>query len=264
LLAVWEKDASSRPLQLLMGYFPGVDMAGHKYGPNSPQIEAAMVAADRVLQETFARCEKIIKQRHGKQATLYFIVSTDHGMEEVHTIVSLKGVLGDALTSEMRYVTSGSIANIYLDFVNKSARRPLAENIVRTMARYEFARAYLLEDLPEEWGYACPGRTGDVVISIDPGYYFTEKGEAPVEPVDPQEGPLGMHGYPAEDNAAMLGFLAIWRSGEPLGGIDLGEIESRRLHATVAHILGIEPAMTALNGPLPLMREHALEPALTK
>jgi hypothetical protein len=247
LWEVWSADDSPQPLQLLMGYFPGVDVVGHKFGPNAPQTRAAVERADRLLQRAFDRCLQIVERKHGKNATLYFIISTDHGMEEIHTLVDLVGLLGDAFTPQMRKLTSGSVANIYLDFIKDEQAKPLlARNLVSTLRRHEFVRAYLRDELPAHWGYNCPGRTGDVVVSIAPGYFFSEAPGPPLRPVDPQQGPLGMHGYPVEECPAMYGLLTIWCSGEPLGGLDLGEVDSRRLHATVAAILGIAPPPTAL------------------
>jgi hypothetical protein len=251
----WARDREPQPLQLLMGYFPGVDNAGHKYGPNSSEAKHAVKEADDLLAESFHLCEQQIRQNYGDNVVWYFIVSTDHGMEDIHTLVSLRGLLGDAHTDDVRSVTSGSAGNIFLDFItDPEARVALRELMLERLNRHEFVHAYAREDLPADWAYDCPGRTGDIVVSIDPGYFFSEGPGPPVRPVDPSEGPLGMHGYPLADCPQMHGFLGIWRSGEPIGGVDLGPVDSLRLHATVADLLDIAPAPTALNDPLPNLR----------
>jgi len=264
LWQVWSADDAPQPLQLLMGYFPGVDVAGHKFGPHAPETRAAVERADRLLQGAFDRCHQIVRQKHDDQAILYFIVSTDHGMEEIHTLVDLEGLLGNAFTPQMRKLTSGSVANIYLDFVEDEQAKPLlAQNLLARLRRHEFVRAYLRDELPAHWGYNCPGRTGDVVVSLAPGYFFSESAGPPLRPVDPQQGPLGMHGYPVEECPAMYGLLTMWRGGEPFGGIDLGEVDSRSLHATVAAMLGIVPAPTALPTPLNVTVSSPPAPQLT-
>ncbi len=251
----WNRDRDPQPLQLLMGYFSGVDSAGHKYGPHAPETKIAVQQADALLAESFKQCEQLIHEKHGDNVQWYFIVSTDHGMDEIHTLVSLRGLLADAYTEDVRTLTSGSVGNIFLDFVtDPEAKGVLRDYILDKFKRHSFAHAYAREDLPAEWGYDSPGRTGDVVVSIDPGYFFSESPGAPIRPVDPERGPLGMHGYPLADSPEMHGFLGIWRSGEPLGGVDLGVVDSRRLHSTVARLLEIEPASTALDDPIPGLR----------
>jgi hypothetical protein len=251
----WNRDRDPQPLQLLMGYFPGVDSAGHKYGPHARETKSVVQQADALLAEFFQQCKQLIHEKHGDNVQWYFIVSTDHGMDDIHTLVSLRGLLADAYTEDVRTLTSGSVGNIFLDYVtDPEAKRVLRSYILEKLQRHSFAHAYAREDLPAEWGYDSPGRTGDVVVSIDPGYFFSESPGAPIRPVDPESGPLGMHGYPLADCPEMHGFLGIWRNGEPLGGIDLGVVDSRRLHSTVAKLLEIEPAPTALDDPLPGLR----------
>jgi len=46
--------------------------------------------------------------------------------------------------------------------------------------------------------------------------------------------------------------MAIWRSGRPLNGKDLGVVDCRRLHATVAQWLNVKPAENAVDKPLEL------------
>ncbi len=248
----WARDRQPQPLQLLMGYFSGVDSAGHKYGPHAPEIKHAVQEADHLLADALNHVQQLLRKKHGDNARLYFIISTDHGMEDIHTLVSLRSMLADAYTDSLRSVTSGSVANIYLDFItDPTVKQAQLEYILEKLDRYPFAHAYTRDSLPPEWGYNCPGRTGDVVVSLDPGNFFSEQPGPPTRPVDPREGPLGMHGYPFAQSPSMAGFLGIWRSGEPIGGINLGKVDSRRLHATVAQLLDIDPASTALNEPLP-------------
>ena len=252
----WARDRDPQPLQLLMGYFPGVDSTGHKYGPNAPETKHAVKEADDLLAESFHLCEQHIRQNYGDNVVWYFIVSTDHGMDDIHTLVSLRGLLGEAHGDDVRSVTSGSVGNIFLDFVSDpEARDALRELMLQQLNRHDFVHAYAREELPADWAYDCPGRTGDIVVSIDPGYFFSEAPGPtpgpPIRPVDPDRGPLGMHGYPLADCPQMYGFFGIWRSGEPLGGVDLGPVDSLRLHSTVANLLDIAPAPTALNDPLP-------------
>jgi hypothetical protein len=250
---VWEQDSEVESLRLLMGYIPLVDKAGHRYGPEAPETMAAVEEADRLLARGLERAQQLVERKHGPEATLVFIVSTDHGMAPLHTLVHLPGLADASLTEDMRYFVSGSVAHVYLDYVEPKAKRAaLAGQLVTTLRRHSFLHAYRREELPVEWGYAAPGRTGDVVVSLAPGYLFVDQPGPPIRPVDAASGPLGMHGYPVDSSPAMYGFLGIWRSGPGWGGIDLGHVDARRLHATVAQLLDIRPSPAALAEPLPL------------
>ena len=65
-------------------------------------------------------------------------------------------------------------------------------------------------------------------------------------------GPLGMHGYPVETSPNCKGYMLLWHDGKPLGGINLGDVSTTQLHATVCEILGIKPAPGADPHPIKL------------
>ncbi|MEM6915812.1 MAG: hypothetical protein AAF491_04520, partial [Verrucomicrobiota bacterium] len=115
-----------------------------------------------------------------------------------------------------------------------------------------YFRTLKKEDLPEEWSYLHE-RTGDRVLVLKTGYAFVE--ETADEPVfDPSEGPgyFGAYGYPVEESIRMSGqFLIAGYPNSPATG-DLDEISQLTFHATVAKILGIEPAEGASTETLPL------------
>ncbi len=58
-----------------------------------------------------------------------------------------------------------------------------------------------------------------------------------------------MHGYDADTDPEMLGFLAIWEPGKS-SPVDLGDVSWEQLHPTVATLLGIRPAPAAAGVPL--------------
>jgi predicted AlkP superfamily pyrophosphatase or phosphodiesterase len=253
LAKLWEGDCEKQPLQLVMGYCSQVDKAGHKYGPDTPETKKAVETVDNLLERVFTSSEAQFQKCMSPDDTFYFVVTTDHGMDELRVITNLQMMCGSAWKDEMRSVVSGSVGHIFLDRLGPPpARKPLVAAILKRLEQYPFAKAYARDDLPAEWGYNHPTRTGDVVVSLENEYMFSERGGAEMHVTDGIDGPLGMHGYPVENNPKMYGFMAIYRSGKPLGGKDLGEVDSRRMHATVAKWLKIKPAETALPEPLPI------------
>ncbi len=247
LIDTWSNDKQAAPLQLIMGYVIGPDKAGHKYGPNAPPTKAAVEETDHLLGDFFQRVQAVFAKKMSRSDTLYFLMTTDHGMEDVKVMLNLRLMCGSAWSDEMRLVVSSSVGNIFLDRLGPPpVRQQIVQKLLEVLETYGFAHAYAREDLPEPWDYGHLWRTGDVVISLDPGFMFSEKEGPAMRVIEPAEGPLGMHGYPPADFPHMWGFMAIWRSGKPLGGIDMGELDSRRLHATVAKWLGVKPAETAV------------------
>jgi hypothetical protein len=252
-LKVWDDQSSANPLQLLMTYIGDVDSVGHKHGPESPEVLAAVERADQLLASFFDAIWKRFEAQRGRNDTLYFVLSTDHGMAPVHTVVNLEKLLGDAAANPVRIITSGSLANIYLDRLGDArARHKQAAALLAALRKHKFIQAYPRDQLPPSWRYDHPRRTGDVVASLAPGYTFSSRRGEAVRPVDPALEPLGMHGYPPDEAPSMLGLMVIWRSQPAVGGKDLGEVDARRMHATVAAMLKIDPAPTALNEPIDL------------
>lgn len=247
LIETWSKDRQDSPLQLIMGYVSAVDKAGHKYGPSAAETLQAVEETDRLLGKFFKQAKSVFEKQMTSEDTFCFLLTTDHGMDDVKVILNLQLMCGSAWNDEMRLVASGSVGNIFLKRLGPPpARKPYAEKLLEVLKTYPFAHAYTRDKLPKAWQYDHRSRTGDVVVSLDAGYMFSEREGPAMKTIDPADGPLGMHGYPSADNPGMLGFSAIWRSGKPLGGTDLGAVDSRRLHATVAKWLKVAPAETAV------------------
>jgi hypothetical protein len=208
---------------------------------------------DSLLASFFQQCQQVFREKMSASDRFYFVLSTDHGMDEVRVILNPRLMCGSAWNDEMRIVASGNAAHIFLERLGPPPmRQPHIEKLQKRLKTYPFANTFSRNELPKAWEYDHPTRTGDVVVALDTGYFFSEKEGPEMSTIDPAHGPLGMHGYPASENPNMLGFMAIWRSGKPMGGVDLGELDSRRLHATVAHLLRIKPAVTAVQEPIEL------------
>jgi predicted AlkP superfamily pyrophosphatase or phosphodiesterase len=77
VLAWLDLPANQRPGFLTL-YFDGVDHAGHRYGPDSPQVDDALRGTDAAL----ARLVKGLRQR-GLFNRINLIVLSDHGMASV-------------------------------------------------------------------------------------------------------------------------------------------------------------------------------------
>ena len=250
---VWRKDTGRPPLQLVMGYQVMPDKVGHEFGPNAPEVDASMRATDAHLDWMAEQAVRIFRRRMRRGDVLYFIVTSDHGMSEVHTVVHpllLAGVDREEEREEKVLVmASGTLAHVYVHGIADEAERERRlDAVIRSVAPHAFATVYRREELPERWGYAHPTRTGDLVITLPAGYTFGRRLEALTGTPAEARASLGMHGCDVAENPEMNGILLIWRYPDPLGGVDLGPTHSLQLHATVARLLGIQPAEGAYAG----------------
>jgi predicted AlkP superfamily pyrophosphatase or phosphodiesterase len=184
---------------------------------------------------------ELFKRSAKRGDELYVILTTDHGMMRVHTLVNVDKLFDTAPLKSMRIVTSGPMAQVYLDQVPATERGVVTERILRDLGRYNFVTAYTRQTLPAEWRFVHPTRTGDIVLMLQPGYTFNRSQPLATYPPRANDS-TGMHGFPVAGCPEMRGFCAIWRYPTPLGGRDLGEVHVEQLHPTVAKLLNIHPS----------------------
>jgi hypothetical protein len=247
---------AGEPLQLLMSYAFGVDKAGHKMGPQSAAVDSAIAEMDQLLFEIVGQVAQVFEEKMQPAAgdALWVLVTTDHGMSAVENVVNVDHLMGDDAVPEAVYAaTSGGLANIYLNRVPASQREAVTEQILASVRKFPFATAWRREELPAKYGYDAPGRTGDIVVSLNKGYTFGWREGLTIAPVgDDRNFPRGMHSYDPNEDKEMRGVFVLtrWRAKSP--GHDLGPLDSLRIHPTVAKLLGVKPADGATGEPLEL------------
>lgn len=187
----------------------------------------------------------IYRRKMAAEDELYVLITSDHGMTQIRTLINFRKLFATPLAPTVRMVMGHVTAQIFLDDVGEADRESTAAGILKTLGQYDFIRTYRRADLPQDWHMAHPRRTGDIVAMLKPGYAFKGNLVPTSAPADKSLGIFGIHGYPPDECPDMAGLAIIWRHSRPLGGKDLGRIEAIQLHATVAKWLGIAPAKTA-------------------
>ena len=257
--ADFENSSQGEPLRLLMGYACGTDKAGHKMGPTSGAVDLAIGEMDQLIKEIVSEVAEIFRKHMNADAgdALWVLVTTDHGMSDVTHVVSVRHLMGDdvlpedAVPETVIAETSGGLANIYFHQVPASQRESVKERALANIRGFPFAKAWRREELPTKWGYDAPGRTGELVVSLDKGYTFGWREGLTIASVESDaEFPRGMHSYDPAETKEMLGFCVLARIGSTAPGQDVGSLDSLRIHPTVAKLLGVEPATGATAAPL--------------
>ncbi len=249
----WANDDADEPFRLIMGYAVGPDAPGHRLGPDSDAVIEAMEEIDALLGRHYDRLVEAWDQRMRPQDRFYFIVTSDHGMSPVHTLVHPDRLAGLEQADDGLLMFGGNVAHLYLSSETESPEmETLAAAVIDRIDEYPFVRAYTRDTLPPEWAYNHPGRTGDLVLVLDPGYSFSRTPAELTANAAEAGGPLGMHGYDPREDPNMKTVALFQRHPEPLGGVDLGPVHSLQLHPTVARLLNIEPAPGATAEPIAL------------
>lgn len=243
LIDTWRNDAGAEPLRLIMGYVKGTDATGHTFGPDSREVEAKLAETDALLGKFLDDARAVFREKMSPADRLYILVTTDHGMARIRTIVNFKKLLSAPLPQEVRVLTGGGTAIVHLGKVPPDARAALKAQLLKDLARWDFAKAYEREALPPEWGMNHPTRVGEIVVMLKPGHAFNGRSPAATAPADKFPGVnRGAHGYIPAECPEMLGFLALWQHPEPAGAQDLGSMDALQIHPMVAKLLGVQPA----------------------
>ncbi len=262
LFSVWEKDLREReeeedprePLRLLMGYIVGPDSLGHEHGPGAQPPIDKLAEVDQLLRAALTRALRLFEQSRRKNDELIVLLTTDHGMSEVHTLVNINYLAELEGERDVETVTSGNTGHIFLqgpdDSQSDQDRQARVRELLERINRHDFVRAFARDEAPEQWQINHPTRTGDIYLTLEKGYTFSMRPRGVTGPARELGGPLGMHGYDPRETDEMNGIMVVWRYPGTIGGVDLGRIHATQLHATVAQWLDIEPAEKARPEPV--------------
>lgn len=204
-------------------YFSFVDSRGHRFGPDSPEVDEAVQEMDSILGYLLDQVEETGLDEH-----LNILLVSDHGM---------------ASTNEERVIFIDDI--IDLNRVDMISWNPVAlikpeesevDEIYAALKSAEnYYSVYKRNELPERYRFSNHYRIPEVIMLADAGYTITSR------PFLENRGVVaGTHGY---DNLApeMRTFFAAkgpdFKTGERVQAI-----ESIHIYELLSYLLGIEPA----------------------
>lgn len=208
-------------------YFSDVDSAGHRYGPDSPQVKDAVARVDAMLGTVMSGV-----QRLGLLSQTTIVVVSDHGM---------------AALDESRVV----FLDDYIDLADVSvvdsspvvALQPhdgRTESVYRALAGVHPAmHVYLREETPERFHYRDNPRIPPILALADAGWTITSHAAFERER---SAGTLekGNHGYDPLDPTMRALFVA---AGPRLrSGATVPPFENIHLYDFFCAVLGIAPA----------------------
>jgi predicted AlkP superfamily pyrophosphatase or phosphodiesterase len=216
ILAWLHLPAEERP-HLITLYFSDTDTAGHRYGPDSPQVVAA-------VHELDSEIGKLVDGIKESRLAVDLIVVADHGMAQVEgppvhldqyglDLATFSPIIGSILYPK----SEGDARKAYEILRGKSDKFVVYR-------RGQTPRALHLDDNPRE---------GDPVVVPTGPYFISAGGDRPEHP------PVGMHGYDARKMPQMK---AIFLAAGPdiRRGVALEPFENVNVYPLIAKILGLD------------------------
>jgi hypothetical protein len=258
--------AASRPdWDLLLGYVPTIDEAGHdllleepRQPGYTPERRDAFAAARKEVWQAADRGLSRLLKAVDLSTTTVLIVS-DHGMTPVFARVDPNALLRDAglaklgpdgrvdpAVSKALAISNGGVSHVYLaPSVAPDERAKILADLRRRFARLEVQGKHAIEEV---FGHDQLGpigldhpNSGDLVLFAASGIAFAEK-PIPSGAISAPTDVYGMHGHlyrgGAGDRRLAGIYLALGRGvrREPLGVVRNTEVARR-----AAGYLGIEP-----------------------
>jgi predicted AlkP superfamily pyrophosphatase or phosphodiesterase len=236
ILAWLDLPAERRP-RLVLSWWHGADSVGHRDGPDSPKIAAALLEQDRALAALLAGLDA-----RGAWPDTTLIIVSDHGMAPVSEPVDLSATLR-AKGIEAELIPSNAIAHIWLA---DPSRRQAAFAALRALPG---VTVWAGDAVPESLHYAFPGRMGDLVAVTTPPRFFVASDTLQSVTMRARGVDQGAHGYdPALPEMGGL-FLAVGRGVAK--GARLPPVHAIDVAPSIARLLGIDAPRNSEGLPLP-------------
>lgn len=234
---------------------PQVDSAGHAFG-RGPVYNAAIGMADDEIE----RLAGALKDEGVWTRSVLMVVS-DHSMDSTPSKVNLTAVLEDAGVPAAAFtvVQNGSVDFVYL--ANRRGSRRARNQLLKEMreailAEEDVADAYYRRRNPLDDGrantvlgahprWSVGRRSGDIVVTAEPGAAFSDPGEF--------DNPLpGNHGAPqtADNFMAVMGGWERIRNATIEGDRPRARVRNAGVASTVMRLLGLRPPLDNAGRPL--------------
>lgn len=220
VLAWLDLPASKRP-RLLTLYFDLVDTQGHGFGPDSPEVNAAVASTDAAIGQLVAG----LKARGLFRRTNLVIVA-DHGMAQTSPDRLL--FLDDLFDVErLGQVTGGAMAEM-------NPADP--EAMAAVLGKHPHLECWKKADVPERFHFGRNPRVPAVVCLAETGWYITTRARNAQRPMKKIG---GAHGYDPYDPRMAAVFIA--EGPGVRKGATVASFDNVDIYPLVAKLAGVKP-----------------------
>lgn len=222
----WLDAGEERPA-FIASYFSDLDDAGHKYGPDSPQVRAAIVSVDLTMRELMRGIEG-----RGLADRVDIVIVSDHGM----AATSPKRVIVLADYVNMNDVEVSEL-NPNLAIGPKAGATITADGLYKRLERaHPHLRVYRREAAPERWRYKSHPRVPAIVGVADEGWSIAAD-QAAVPKITKNGGD---HGWDSNVQSMQGVFIAAGPSFRR--GAVVPAFENVHIYNALAAAIGVTPA----------------------
>ena len=222
VLAWLAEPAATRPRFATL-YFEAIDEAGHDFGPDSREMDAALAAIDASI----GRLRDGLARR-GMLDAVNIVIVSDHGVAEVapgHTVAIED--MADPADVEVRS-TGQSVG-----FAPRPGRTAAAE--ARLLGRHAHYDCWRKSELPARWHYGTHPRVPAIVCQMDEGWDGVYRAEMAKRPMHAR----GSHGY----DPALPSMRALFVARGPAfrAGVQLPVFDNVDVYPLLARLAGVAP-----------------------
>ncbi len=235
----WLKNPELNRPHFISLYFSDVDSAGHKFGPDSHQVEEAVHNIDAAIGA-------LVDWTDQSQLAIQYVIVSDHGMLPIKEQIDITP-LADLSTFNM--YERGPTAQLYANDPTK------IEETYQALKKAERNfRVYRQKDLPADWKYVDVDRAGDIVIVADQGYYMYRSES--FNNTAPGTTSVASHGWDPKVEAMKGLFIA--RGSMIQKGFKIPAFKNTDVYPLVLNILGLKSAVVNDSNP------NVLKPIIKK
>lgn len=219
----WMDPAGSVQADFGSLYFSFVDGIGHDFGPDSPQIDQAVMRADSLLGYLFEMMDQ-----HNLSGKLNVIITSDHGMAELSSekVIFLDNIINLEEVDMIGWTPVGLIQP------DEGSKMKVYSALRENENNY---RVYLKEELPEHYHFSDHYRIPEIIMIADVGYTITTR-----DFFEETENMGGTHGFDHEAPEMRTIFIANgpdFKTGETVQ-----PFQNIHIYELMCNVLGLHPA----------------------
>ena len=218
---------------LLLIYFPDTDDAGHKFGPDSKEVNQALKKLDTTLGELICRLKKAdIFERTN------IVLVSDHGMTPIY---KENGIDISNMLSGFDFIANGYDPN--LTFFPDEAQTDKMYEILKKNEKGYYV--YRKEEIPHELKISKSPYIGEITVMANPGYYFK------INSTEPAKGAHGFDNKTKDMHGVFVAYGPAFKSG-----FQSGTIQNIDVYPLLCKALDLTPS-PAIDGQISRV-EHLL------
>ena len=227
-ILAWLRMPDGKRPSFLTLYYSDVDNAGHRRGPDAPEVREAALRVDRSLGDLVAGVNKI-----GLADRVHYVVTSDHGMSALSR---------DRVIVLDNYVDVSAVDVV--DWAPVLSLLPKDGDVEKLYAalkdKHPHLHVYRRDEIPAAYGIAGHPRLPPVVGIADDGWNIASARDVRRWAAEERRPQGGAHGYDARVQSMQGLFIA--QGPRIARGLRVKPFENIHIYEFMCAVLGITPA----------------------